>query len=210
MASGMSETDSLLVQLACQGDEAAREQLFTCCRGRLRRMVAVRLDQRLAARFDPSDVVQEALLDAAKNLTAYLLQPPLPFYPWLRQFAWNRLVDLHRHHVLAQRRSVTCEQGGYLPLSDESTAYLANQLLASGTSPSQGLIRDEMIQRVRDVLAAMAVHDQEVIVMRYLEQLSVSEIAAVLGVSEGAVKSRHMRALLRLRALLAGAHSRSS
>ncbi|WP_406696781.1 sigma-70 family RNA polymerase sigma factor [Singulisphaera sp. Ch08] len=205
----MSETDTL-IQLACQGDEVAREQLLTCFRGRLRQMVAVRLDPRLAARFDPSDVVQEALLDAARNLTAYLAEPPLPFYPWLRQFAWNRLVELHRHHLLAQRRSVTCEQVGRLPLPDESTAYLANHLLDSGTSPSQGLIRDEMIQRVRDVLAAMAVHDQEVIALRYLEQLSVSEIAAVLGVSEGAVKSRHMRALLRLRVLLDGAHSESS
>ena len=204
MASVDSGIDSLL-ELAGRGDEAAREELLACYRGRLRRMVAVRLDRRLATRFDASDVVQEALLDAASNLTAYLSRPPLPFYPWLRQFAWNRLVDLHRRHLLARRRSVACEAPRDVPLPDESTASLADHLLASGTSPSQGLIRDEMAQRVRGALAAMSPHDQEVLVLRYLEQLSVGEIAAVLGVSEGAVKSRHMRALLRLRAVLDGA-----
>src|SRR5215218_2796117 len=201
MTSGNTGIDRL-VGLAAQGDDAAREQLFAQYRGRLVHMVSVRLDRRLAARLDPSDVVQEALLDAASNLTAYLSRPPLPFYPWLRQFAWNRLVDLHRRHLLARRRSVACEAPRDIPLPDESTASLADRLLASGTSPSQGLIRDEMAQRVRGVLAAMSPHDQEVLVLRYLEQLSVGEIAAVLGVSEGAVKSRHMRALLRLRAVL--------
>jgi RNA polymerase sigma-70 factor (ECF subfamily) len=201
MTSGDMGIDPL-VGLAARGDDAAREQLFAQYRDRLRQMVSVRLDRRLSARLDPSDVVQEALLDAAKNLPDYLLRPPLPFYPWLRQFAWNRLIDLHRQHVLARRRSVACEDGGGLALSDDSAVLLAKKLLSSGTSPSQGVIRAEMVQRVRRVLAAMAEHDREILVMRYLEQLSVGEIAAVLGLSEGAVKSRHMRALLRLRARL--------
>ena len=56
-------------------------------RDRLRRLVAVRLDPRLAARADASDVVQEALADAARKLDGYLRDRPIPFYPWLRQLA---------------------------------------------------------------------------------------------------------------------------
>jgi RNA polymerase sigma-70 factor (ECF subfamily) len=63
-------------------------------------------------------------------------------------------------------------------------------------------VREELRLRVRRALGRLGERDREVLVLRYLEQLSVCEIAAVLGVSEGAVKTRHARALLRLEALL--------
>src|SRR3954465_3996851 len=104
MVPDVTDTDELL-RTAELGDESARAELLARHRDRLRRMVAVRIDRRLAARVDPSDVVQEALADAATGLSAYLRARPLPFYPWLRQVAWLRLVQLYRHHVVAQRRS---------------------------------------------------------------------------------------------------------
>src|SRR4051794_7571848 len=137
MTAGDTGIDAL-IELAARGDGAAREQLFECYRGRLRQMVSIRLDRRLAARLDPSDVVQEALLEAARNLTDYLHRPPLPFYPWLRQFAWNRLVDLHRRHLLARRRSVACEAPRDIPLPDAATASMADRLLPGGPGPGQG------------------------------------------------------------------------
>jgi RNA polymerase sigma-70 factor (ECF subfamily) len=62
-------------------------------------MVAVRIDRRLAARVDPSDLVQEVLMDAHEKLSDYLRKRPLPFYPWLRPLACERLVRLHRRHL---------------------------------------------------------------------------------------------------------------
>jgi DNA-directed RNA polymerase specialized sigma24 family protein len=59
-------------------------------------MVAVRIDPRLAARVDPSDVVQETLTEAHRRLDDYLAARPVPFYPWLRQLVRDRLADLHR------------------------------------------------------------------------------------------------------------------
>src|SRR6516165_5011523 len=93
-----ADTDELL-ERAGSGDTTAREQLLIRHRARLRRMVAVRLDRRLAARVDPSDVVQETLAEAARNLADYLRERPIPFYPWLRRLAWERLVKLHRRHI---------------------------------------------------------------------------------------------------------------
>src|SRR5438093_9616573 len=103
-----ADTEQLL-ERAAGGDAVARDQLLQRHRDRLKRMVAVRADPRLAARVDPSDVVQETLAEAAARLDAYLRTRPLPFYPWLRQIAQQRLIDLHRRHVQAGRRSVMRE-----------------------------------------------------------------------------------------------------
>src|SRR5262249_15431535 len=107
-----------LLERSVAGDAMARQELLVRHRARLRRMVAVRLDRRLSARVDPSDVVQEALADAAQHLDDYLRDRPLPFYPWLRQFAWERVVKTHRDHIHAQRRSIIREEPN-MPLPDE-------------------------------------------------------------------------------------------
>jgi RNA polymerase sigma-70 factor (ECF subfamily) len=204
MGADDSKTEEL-IQRAGNGDPDAREELLGRHRARLRQMVAVRMDRRLAARVDPSDVVQEALTDACLKLPDYLDRRPLPFYPWLRQLAWERLVELHRRHVRAQKRSVTREDPCSLALPDESALELAGRLVAPGSSPSKRLLREELLFRVQHTLAQMNARDREVLVMRHLEQMSIAEIAAVQGVTEGAVKLRHLRALQRLRDLL-GVH----
>jgi RNA polymerase sigma-70 factor (ECF subfamily) len=170
-------------------------------------MVAVRMDRRLAARVDPSDVVQETMARAARDLSDYLRSRQVPLSVWLRQIAWARLADLHRLHIRSQRRSVTREEPGGLPLPDESVNQLANRLLASGTSPSQRMIRDEEREELRAALASLPERDREILVMRHLEQLDNGEIAAALSLTEGAVRVRHVRALRRLRALLDVEHS---
>jgi RNA polymerase sigma-70 factor (ECF subfamily) len=167
-------------------------------------MVALRLDRRLSARVDPSDVVQEALANAALHLDDYLRDRPLPFYPWLRQFAWERLVKAHRRHIHALRRSIVREEQPELLLSNDSVRHLAHQLLAGGTSPSRRLMRQEQREQVRAALAELPPHDREVLVMRHLEQMETAEIAAALGITERAVRNRQYRALIRLRELLEG------
>jgi RNA polymerase sigma-70 factor (ECF subfamily) len=200
MAARQPDTDEL-VRRSAQGDASAREELLGRYRGRLRQMVGVRLDRRLLARLDPSDVVQEVLMEAHNRLDDYLSHRPLPFYPWLRQIAWQRLVKIHQHHH-ARKRRVTSEGPALLNLPDESVADLAERLAASGTSPSRHALREELRQRVRGALGRLGERDREVLVLRYLEQMSLAEIAAVQETTEGAVKARHARALLRLQALL--------
>jgi RNA polymerase sigma-70 factor (ECF subfamily) len=194
-----AEVEGLIAQ-ARRGDEAACQELLARHRARLRQMVAVRIDRRLAARVDPSDVVQEAFADAARKLPDYLRERPLPFYPWLRRLAWERLLKLHQRHIAADKRSVTRE--AHAPLPDESALQMARLLLAPGPSPSEGAQRQELCARVRAALARLGERDREVLVLRYLEQMSTAEIAAVLGTTAGAVKVRHLRALERLRGLL--------
>src|SRR5438270_13599940 len=105
------DTEELLRQ-ASEGSLAAREGLLDRHRSRLRKMVAFRLDRRLATRVDPSDVVQEVLMEANGKLERYLIERPLPFYPWLRALALERMVTLRRRHVKAARRTVQREVPG--------------------------------------------------------------------------------------------------
>lgn len=200
MANSGGDIEGLL-RRAQEGDLSARQELFEFYRGHLRRMIGVRLDRRMVSRVDPSDVVQETLIDAAKRLDGYLKEKPLPFLAWLRQIASERLVDVHRRHVSSQRRSVTREMGDP-GLPEAAGSELAQWLISSQTSPSGQLIRQERLERVRQSLDELPPRDREVLVMRHLEHLATDEIATALGITPGAVKARILRALLRLRDVL--------
>jgi RNA polymerase sigma-70 factor (ECF subfamily) len=195
------DTDVLLAEVS-QGNASARSQLLDRHRDRLRQMIAVRLDRRVAARVDPSDVVQEILLEADRQLADYLETRPLPFYPWLRQIAGNKLMDLYRRHISAQRRSVSREDLSLARLPDDSAWQLAERLFAPGSGPLEQVVREEMRRQVREALDRLAERDREVLVLRHLERLTTAEIAEVLGISEPAVHTRHLRALQRLGTLL--------
>ena len=115
----------------------------------------------------------------------------------------NRLVDLHRLHVKASKRSVKREEELEMALSKRTPRHqLARKLLANGLGPAEGAMREELRRRMKTALARLPASYRTVLVMRQLERLSTSEIAAALGIAEGTVKSRHFRALERIRVLL--------
>jgi RNA polymerase sigma-70 factor, ECF subfamily len=192
------DTDQLLDRVA-QGESSAAATLLDRHRQRLRRMVQLRIDPRLAARLDPSDIVQDALGEAHRRLPQFAAERPIPFYPWLRRIAWDRLLQMRRHHLTAKRRSVMRED--VLPLSGESEILLAERL-AAASSPSAQLVRREMCQRVRRAIAELPDNDREVIVLKHLEELSFQEASAVLEIGTAAVYSRYYRAIQRLHRLL--------
>ena len=200
IAEAFEDTDALLHRVG-EGDQSAASALLDRHRERLRQMVDVRIDDRLAARVDPSDVVQETLLEAAGMLAGYARDRPLPFYPWLRQLAIQQLSRQRRTHLETAKRAVEREVS-YGELSDRSAWLLAERLVTTETGPIGQALRDERRRVVRSALATLPPQDREVLVLRYLEQLSSGETAAVLGVSDGAVKMRHLRALQRMRLML--------
>jgi RNA polymerase sigma-70 factor (ECF subfamily) len=165
-------------------------------------MVAVYLDRRISARVDPSDVVQEALTEAFQRLPEYARDRGVSIYPWLRQITWRRLVKLHHKHLTAARRSVLREDDVAMPLTDDSVLELARQLTSSGTEPGKALVKQEMRERVRAALNELRHADREVLAMRYLEHMSITEISESLELNLTTVKKRHTRALERLEHIL--------
>jgi RNA polymerase sigma-70 factor (ECF subfamily) len=191
------ETQQLL-QAVRMGDRAAYDRLFDLHRASLRQMVERRLDLRLCARIDPSDVVQEAQMEAFRRLPDYMERQPMPFRLWLRKTALERLSNLQRNHLAAARRSVRRE----VPIPDRSSFELAQRLVASGASPSAHLAARDLARQIQQALAQLPPADREVLLLRYVEQFSNQEVAYLLGIDLSAASKRHGRALLRLQKLL--------
>jgi RNA polymerase sigma-70 factor (ECF subfamily) len=195
-------TDALL-RRARAGDSAALGELFAHYRDRLRKMVRLRLDRRVAGRLDPSDVLQDAYLDVARRFPEYAAAPAVPVYVWLRALTGQRLIDLHRQHLGARMRDAGQEVALYRgALPQASSVSLAQQLLAGLTSPTQAAVRAEMQLQLQDALNGMDPMDREVVVLRHFEELSNAESAAVLGIEPSAASKRYLRAIRRLKAIL--------
>jgi RNA polymerase sigma-70 factor, ECF subfamily len=202
MTCDSDETNRLLEQ-AARGDRQAMEMLLARHRERLRRMVALRLDRRLRKRIDPSDVIQEASLEASSRLASYLRSPSMPFFLWLRFLTGQKLITMHRHHLGAKLRDAGREVAfGRATFPEASSAALAAGFLDQGTRASEAAIRAEMMERVQKALDGLAPLDREVLALRHFEQLSRTEIATVLGVSEAAAGKRYIRALEKLKQIL--------
>jgi RNA polymerase sigma-70 factor (ECF subfamily) len=196
------EIDALLRD-AAEGDATAVRCLLELHRRRLRRMIAARLDRRLAPRLDPSDVVQETLADAARRLPDYLRDRPLPFYPWLFRLAADRLARTHRDHIGSTVRGIGREERINGTAHDEATAErLVDRLTANDTTPGRRMAREERRLSLAGAIERMDEIDREILGLRYLDQLAFDEIAAVLEIGLSAAKMRHFRALERLRGLL--------
>jgi len=191
-----------LVARAIDGDDAAAEQLFQRHRSRLRSMVAMRLDRRLASRVDPSDLIQDIFVEAHRRLPEYAARGVIPFYPWLRRIGFDRLVDIHRKHLSAQNRSVLREEPS-AHWSDDSSIELAGRLASRGSSVSRKVIRRELQSRVREALGQMRPRDRTVLELIFLEGMSLDEAAATLEITIESLRSRQRRALERLSHLLA-------
>ena len=195
---GSSVESGDLVARAATGDRAALNALFAKHRDRLCRMVQLRLDARLQARVDASDVVQDAYVEVVERLGAYLRDPKLPVFLWMRLVVGERLVKLHRHHFGAQMRDAGREVSlfrGALP--EASSAALAAQLLGKHTSPTQAVVRAERTLRVQEALNGLDPIDREILALRHFEELTAAEAAEVLGLEEGAAAKRYFRALKR-------------
>jgi RNA polymerase sigma-70 factor (ECF subfamily) len=196
------ELEALLAR-AVAGDQNGLSALFAMNHDRLRRMVALRLDPRLQGRVDPSDVLQDTYLQAAKRLKEYVNHPDLPFFLWLRFLTANRLGRTHREHLGAQKRNPNREislNRGHGPAA--SSEALARHLLGDDPRPSQEAFRAELRQRIQDSLDMMDILDREVLALRHFEQLSRAEVAALLDITEAAAAKRYLRALARLKCIL--------
>jgi RNA polymerase sigma-70 factor (ECF subfamily) len=203
MSTNSPETQRLLDQ-AKQGESSAVDQLLDQHRTSLRRMIDLRLDPALGRRVDASDIVQDVLLEASKRLADYVKNPAMPFHLWLRHIAKDHIIDMHRKHRLAQRRSIDKEQSIRPALADQSSMDLAAQFIDQELTPASAAIRQELQRRLEGAVAEMDEDDREMILMRHFEQLSNQEVATELGLSEAAASMRYLRAIRRLRTLLAG------
>lgn len=198
-----TEDTQQLLDSVRSGDADAVNRLLGRHRDAVRRMIDLRMDPVLERRIDASDIVQEVLVEANRRLNDYLTNPVMPFHLWLRQMAKDRLIDAHRRHRVAARRSIDREQ----PLaaavkSQESTLDLASQLQDQQLTPAAAATWRELRRRFEQACGQLDPQDQEIVIMRHFEKLDNSEVAQALGLSAQAASMRHLRAMRRLREYL--------
>jgi RNA polymerase sigma-70 factor (ECF subfamily) len=194
-----------LLRRAGDGDADALAELFARHRDQLRRMVRLRMDRRLQGRVDPSDVLQEAQLEVFRRAAEYAADPRLPPFLWLRLITGQRLSALHRRHLGAQRRNAGQEIALHRgPMPQATSLSLAEMLLGRLTSPTQAAQRAEVRLMLQEALNGMDPIDREVLTLRHFEELTNAEVAQVLGLTKTAASNRYIRALERLREILAG------
>jgi RNA polymerase sigma-70 factor (ECF subfamily) len=192
-----------LVNQVIQGDRDALAELFSLYRPRLWRLVAFRLHPQLQGRIDADDVLQDAWLRSVDRINSFLKDAAISPFLWFRTIVSQTLVDLHRFHMGAQKRSAAREFSINRGWSSESTSSsMSFHLQQPAKSPSSTLGRAEQARQLEAALQGMNENDREVLALRHFEELSNSETARVLNMTEQAASARYIRALARLKQVL--------
>ncbi len=197
-----AQTETLLSAIR-EGDDQAINRLLERHRAPIRRLVELRLDRKVQQRVDVSDVVQDVMIEASGRLEKYLDDPVMAFHLWLRQIAWDRIIDTYRRHRVSAKRNMDREQSMSAPAGpDHSTMEFAVQLCDPGLTPQAAATQREIALKVEAAIERLGEQDREIILMRHYEHLSNQEIAEVLGLNPPAASMRYLRSVRRLRELL--------
>ncbi|MDP2920380.1 MAG: sigma-70 family RNA polymerase sigma factor [Dehalococcoidia bacterium] len=175
-----------LVRRARQGDKEAFAALYESHYGRIYRYVVVKIGRRVEA----EDMTQQVFVKAYKSIASYQMQGA-PFSAWLFRIAHNQIVDYIRR------------------VSKRPTILLDESLPIPGTSDPQGEVELKLnFEQVVEATRQLTKAQREVVSLRFAGEMSISEVAATMGKSEGAIKALQHSAIRALRKTLkAGEHN---
>lgn len=196
-----------LFHQARNGNRESCAKLVQEYRDRLKLLVSVRIDPRVAQRMDDSDVIQELFFRLVQDQDrppqveqVEASQVELSPYLWLRRLVVWTLGDMQRKHLGVQQRDPRRE----IPLNDKSllgasSLDIAKLLIGSDTRPLDVMVRIERERALEKALEELEPIDREILMLRHGEQLSRSETARVLNISVAAAAKRYTRALSKVR-----------
>jgi len=164
----------------------------------LKLLARLEIDTQYRGKFDESDVVQQVLLEAVRDLPKFRGLTEAEFTAWLRRILAHVLAHEFRRYRGTQKRDIRQEVSLDQTLQ-RSSERLGQMLAASISSPSQQAVRGEQELLLADVLDRLPADYREVIILRNLEELSHEEVARRMGRNVGAVRMLWVRALARLR-----------
>jgi len=170
----MLEKEQNLIEEAQNGQEAAFGQLYDHYMPRIYRFIYLKIDNRAEA----EDLAHETFLSAWKNIHSYKSQG-FPFSSWLYQIARNKVIDRYRTH----KANLSLEE-----MDEEALGVVAS-------TAEYSLDTALSLEKVQKGLKALTHEQQDVLIMRFVEELSPKEIAEAIGKNEGAVRVIQHRAL---------------
>ena len=199
MKTDANDSNHRELQLASEAGPDAVLPLLTEHRPKLRRMVSLRMDRRIQQRVDPSDVIQEAYIEAAQRLGDYLKNPEVPFFVWLRFLTHQKMLQVQQRHLGVQARDPRQEMSLQKNYGQATSAAIVAQLIGKDDTPGMAAVKAEMRIQLESALEELDELDREVLALRHFEQLKNGEVANILGISTKAASKRYFRALGRLK-----------
>lgn len=197
----MGKSIDLLVERLRQGDTDALATFLARRRPQLMAFIERQMGAALRRKLEPEDIFQEVGAEAVRSLGAVNLADRDPF-GWLCQLAQRRIIDAHRRFYGAQKRDAGREVSLGAARGTESRPALINLLVASMTTASKALSRNQRQELLLAALAELPEQQREALRLRYVEGLPSKEIAERLGKTDGAVRVMLTRSLVRLQTLL--------
>jgi RNA polymerase sigma-70 factor (ECF subfamily) len=173
------QDEESLVRRAQQHDQAALTQLYEENFDKIYRYIVLKIGNRTEA----EDMTQQVFLNALKSISSFKWKGS-PFSAWLFRIAHNQIVDYLRKK------------------SRQATVPLEESLAADDSNPRQVAERKVEIEQMVQATKGLTRAQQEVISLRFAGELSVAEVARIMGKSEGAVKALQHSAIVALRKAL--------
>jgi RNA polymerase sigma-70 factor (ECF subfamily) len=198
---GTDMAPSELIARCRQGEPMAREQLFERYRHYLWLLAQAQLGRHLRAKSDPSDIVQQTLLEVHRDFAQFAGHCEGELLAWMRQILAHNLYNETRRFAAQQRnaaREVSLDQlrAGL----EHSSGVLSRCLTADISSPSHAAAEREAAARLAEIMGRLPEDYRTVLLLRVFEGLSAEEVAQRMDRSCGAVRMLQLRALTALRA----------
>jgi RNA polymerase sigma-70 factor (ECF subfamily) len=187
----LQATESELIQRACNGDKEAFYSLVRPCEGAVYALAVSILNNP----EDAEEAVQEAVLKALSHLSDF--RSEAKFSTWLIRITINearlKLRKDRRHLYESVDEQRASEDGEYFPKDFADWREV----------PSEAFQRKELGDALRRAIASLSLKYREVLILRDVQQLRIEEVAEILGITKGSVKTRLLRARLQMREALA-------
>lgn len=154
-------------------------------RSYLKLLAELQLNPRLRGKADASDIVQQTMLEAHRDLAGFRGKTDAELRAWLKMILTNNLTNVARHYVTQKRsagREVSLEED-----FEQSSAQLHRQLIADQTSPSMKLMKQERSEQLAAALLKLLEDERTAVVLKHFHNWSVAEIAQSLGRTPEAV-----------------------
>jgi RNA polymerase sigma-70 factor (ECF subfamily) len=190
-----------LIQNASAGDRGSLEALLVHFHDPLLGFIQKSVSRGTLQWLTPEDVLQETLIEAFRSARTLEPQGSRAFFSWLKKIARTRLLNMIEAHR-AQKRGGERRRVTHLASANSTATSILHHLAGRDPAPSMIVRRKEVVNAIAKALTRLDQVPKEIIEMRFGKGLSIQDIAAKTGKSEGAVKMVINRAIKELREIL--------